>query len=243
MRNQDAVSGGFLALTTASLVLLCSESPGLRPHLSSPRTAAFYSRPKRQLIAESDVVSPRRRHRFNRPAVLDLPVSVMIVSSRYTPGGARQCAACHSSVSRCWCPRHVASRLWPQSAVAKPSKPPAARETICQLQSPCRPVREGCHLERIGQYNEEVCKQGGGRNSLHAMFALRSTQLGAGNSQFSVRGSKFVPLGHAAGRRAQQTRNKIRITSAPIAHSSVVMSRCSRPLGCSNPGLQPSLVG
>jgi hypothetical protein len=47
--------------------------------------------------------------------------------------------------------------------VAKPSKPPAARETICQLQSPCRPVREGCHLERIGLYNEEVCKDGGGR--------------------------------------------------------------------------------
>jgi hypothetical protein len=46
----------------------------------------------------------------------------------------------------------------------KPSKPPAVRETICQLQSPCRPVREGCHLERIGQYNEEVCKQGGGRS-------------------------------------------------------------------------------
>ena len=45
----------------------------------------------------------------------------------------------------------------------KPAKPPAVREMICQLQTPCRPVREGCHLERIGQYNEEVCKQGGGR--------------------------------------------------------------------------------
>ena len=54
------------------------------------------------------------------------------------------------------------------AAAKRPAKPPskqaASGEMICQLQSPCRPVREGCHLERIGQYNEEVCRDGGGRS-------------------------------------------------------------------------------
>ena len=30
-------------------------------------------------------------------------------------------------------------------------------EMFCNPQG-CRPVRKGCHLERIGQFNEEVCK-------------------------------------------------------------------------------------
>ena len=53
------------------------------------------------------------------------------------------------------------------AAKKRPAKPPpkqaASGEMICQLQSPCRPVRPGCHLERVGLYNEEVCKDGGGR--------------------------------------------------------------------------------
>jgi len=58
-----------------------------------------------------------------------------------------------------WCEPALAATKRP----AKPAKQAASGEMICQLQSPCRPVRPGCHLQRIGQYNEEVCKDGGGR--------------------------------------------------------------------------------
>lgn len=97
-------------------------------------------------------------------AVLDFPASGMLVFSRVLKA-EQQLRTRHFILvlvlvlvcSPC------GERAFAAKRAEKPSKPPAAREMICQLQSPCRPVREGCHLERIGQYNEEVCKQGGGR--------------------------------------------------------------------------------
>jgi hypothetical protein len=56
------------------------------------------------------------------------------------------------------CGPSLAAKRPAKPAPPAASKPQASGETICQLQSPCRPVRTGCHLERIGQYNEEVCK-------------------------------------------------------------------------------------
>ena len=39
---------------------------------------------------------------------------------------------------------------------AQSSASAGAGEVMCTPQG-CRPVRKGCHLARIGQFNEEVC--------------------------------------------------------------------------------------
>ncbi len=40
---------------------------------------------------------------------------------------------------------------------AQPSDSAQPRQILCTAQT-CRPVKKGCHLERIGLFNEEVCK-------------------------------------------------------------------------------------
>jgi hypothetical protein len=47
-----------------------------------------------------------------------------------------------------------------EGSKSKPARPSASAESgevICTPQG-CRPVRKGCHLERVGFYNEEICK-------------------------------------------------------------------------------------
>jgi len=95
--------------------------------------------------------------------IAGFPVAGMIVSSPVLKA-EQQLRACHFILVLVLGCSPFGEGAFAAKRPEKPPKPPAVREMICQLQSPCRPVREGCHLERIGQYNEEVCKQGGGRS-------------------------------------------------------------------------------